>query len=44
LLEKLGLGEVAEPETTLTREEILSEVASGALTPAEAQELISQLP
>jgi hypothetical protein len=43
LLEKLGLGETAEPETTLTRDEILSEVASGALTPAEAQELISQL-
>jgi hypothetical protein len=43
LLEKLGLGEVAEPEATLTRDQILSEVASGALTPAEAQELISQL-
>jgi hypothetical protein len=27
----------------LTRDEILSEVASGALTPAEAQELISRL-
>ena len=44
LLEKLGLGETSEPETALTREQILSEVASGALTPAEAQELISQLP
>jgi hypothetical protein len=43
LLEKLGLGGTAQPETTLTREEILSEVASGALTPAEAQELINQL-
>jgi hypothetical protein len=43
LLEKLGLGETAEPEATLTRDQILSEVASGALTPAEAQELISQL-
>jgi hypothetical protein len=43
LLEKLGLGEAAEPERALTREEILSEVASGALSPAEAQELISQL-
>ena len=43
LLEKLGLGETAEPEPTLTRDQILSEVASGALTPAEAQELISQL-
>jgi hypothetical protein len=43
LLEKLGLGEAAEPEAVLTRDQILSEVASGALTPAEAQELISQL-
>ena len=41
LLEKLGLGETPEPETALTREQILSE---GALTPAEALELISQLP
>ncbi|HJY45290.1 MAG TPA: DUF2089 domain-containing protein [Propionibacteriaceae bacterium] len=43
LLEKLGLGETPEPETALTRDEILSEVASGALTPDEAQELISRL-
>jgi hypothetical protein len=43
LLEKLGLGEAPEPETALTRDQILSEVASGALSPAEAQELISQL-
>jgi len=43
LLEKLGLGEAAEPEAVLTREQILSEVASGALTPAEAQDLISRL-
>ena len=43
LLEKLGLGEAADPEAELTRDEILSEVASGALTPAEAQELISRL-
>ena len=43
LLEKLGLGGTPEPEATLTREEILSEVASGALTPDEAQELISRL-
>ena len=43
LLEKLGLGETPEPETALTREEILSEVASGALTPDEAQDLISRL-
>ena len=43
LLEKLGLGETPESESTLTREQILSEVASGALSPAEAQELISRL-
>jgi hypothetical protein len=43
LLEKLGLGETPEPEAALTREEILSEVASGALTPDEAQDLISRL-
>jgi hypothetical protein len=43
LLEKLGLGEAAEPEAALSREQILSEVASGALSPAQAQELISQL-
>ena len=43
LLEKLGLGEAAEPDTVLSREQILSEVASGALSPAEAQELITRL-
>jgi hypothetical protein len=43
LLEKLGLGEAAEQETGLSREQILSEVASGALSPAEAQELIGRL-
>jgi hypothetical protein len=43
LLEKLGLGEAAEPEPALTQDQILSEVASGALSPAEAQELIEQL-
>jgi hypothetical protein len=43
LLEKLGLGEAAEPEPALTQDQILSEVASGALSPAEAQELIKQL-
>jgi hypothetical protein len=43
LLEKLGLGEAAEPDTALSREQILSEVASGALSPAEAQELINRL-
>jgi hypothetical protein len=43
LLEKLGLGGTPEPQAALTREEVLSEVASGALTPDEAQELISRL-
>lgn len=43
LLEKLGLSEAAEPVAALTRDQILSEVASGALSPAEAQELISRL-
>ncbi len=43
LLEKLGLGEAAEPESGLSRVQILSEVASGALSPAEAKEMISRL-
>ena len=43
LLEKLGLGETAEREPALTRDQILSEVASGALSPIEARELIIQL-
>ena len=43
LLAKLGLGEVGEPATAPTREQILSEVSSGALTPSEAQTLLAQL-
>jgi hypothetical protein len=43
LLEKLGLGGTPESETGLTQDQILSEVASGALSPAEAQDLISRL-
>jgi hypothetical protein len=43
LLEKLGLGEATEPEPSLSREQILSEVAAGVLSPAEAKELISRL-
>jgi len=43
LLEKLGLGETTEPEPGLSREQILSEVAAGVLSPAEAKELISRL-
>ena len=41
LLIKLGRGDESEPTPTLTREQILSEVASGALSPAEAQTLLS---
>ena len=43
LLRTLGLGEVEEAPTVLTRDQVLSEVASGALTPAAAQELLAQL-
>ena len=43
LLEKLGLGAAPEPIQTLTREQVLSEVASGALSPAEAQALLVEL-
>ena len=42
LLDRLGL--TGEPESApLNREQILSEVAAGALTPAEAQRLLAQL-
>src|SRR6478609_9458018 len=43
LLNKLGLGEETAPEPVLTRDQILAEVASGAVTPAEAQELLAGL-
>jgi hypothetical protein len=43
LLEKLGLGAAPEPTQTLTRDQVLSEVAAGALSPAEAQALITEL-
>ncbi len=44
LLEKLGLGEQGEQTAPmLTRDQILAEVASGALTPAEAQNLLASL-
>jgi hypothetical protein len=43
LLTKLGLGDEAEPAAALTRDQILSEVASGALSPAEAQTLLAAL-
>jgi len=43
LLEKLGLGAVSGPSPRLTRDQVLSEVAAGALTPVEAQALLSEL-
>jgi hypothetical protein len=44
LLDKLGLGEPAEPVANeLTREQVLAEVASGALSPAEAAGLLATL-
>ena len=43
LLTKLGLGEETAPEPVLTRDQILAEVASGAVTPGEAQELLAGL-
>jgi hypothetical protein len=42
LLEKLGLADEPQPPP-LRREQILSEVAAGALTPAEAQRLLAEL-
>ena len=42
LLDKLGLADEPEPPP-LNREQILSEVAAGALTPAEAQRLLGEL-
>jgi hypothetical protein len=43
LLQKLGLGAAPEPVHTLTREQVLSEVAAGVLSPAEAQALLVEL-
>ncbi len=44
LLDKLGLGEPAAPApATLTREQVLAEVASGALGPEEAAALLQTL-
>ena len=44
LLEKLGLATGTEaPTTGLTRDQVLAEVASGALTPAEAEALLASL-
>jgi len=44
LLEKLGLAGTTDPApTSLTRDQVLAEVASGALSPAEAESLLSSL-
>ncbi|MDO5285930.1 MAG: DUF2089 domain-containing protein [Actinomycetia bacterium] len=44
VLSRLGLaGAEAEPEPVLTREQVLREVAAGALDPAEAQRLLVDL-
>ena len=43
LLRKLGLTSPEEAPTAPTREQILSEVASGALSPEEAQTLLAAL-
>jgi hypothetical protein len=43
LLVKLGMADTADVEEGLTREQVLAEVATGALTPSEAAELIASL-
>jgi hypothetical protein len=44
LLEKLGLaGTPDAPPASLTRDQVLAEVASGALSPAEAESLLASL-
>ncbi len=45
VLDRLGLNGAGEPEPTavLTREQVLAEVAAGALDPAEAQRLLVDL-
>ena len=43
LLRKLGLAAVEEAPTALTRDQVLSEVASGALSPDAAAELLATL-
>jgi hypothetical protein len=42
LLDKLGLGGEPQP-APLTRDQVLSEVAAGALTPSEGQRLLESL-
>ena len=43
LLRKLDLADDPEPEAGLSRDEILAEVASGALQPAEAERMLREL-
>jgi hypothetical protein len=43
LLVKLGLAGDTGPVATMTRDQVLSEVASGALSPAEAADLLAGL-
>nr|WP_239579179.1 DUF2089 domain-containing protein [Microlunatus panaciterrae] len=43
LLERLGLSGEPDQPAGMTREQILSEVAAGALTPVEATRLLQQL-
>jgi hypothetical protein len=43
LLRKLDLADNPEPQPRLSRDQILAEVASGALRPKEAEELIRNL-
>ncbi len=43
LLVKLGLGGEAEPSVGVTRDQILAEVASGALAPGEAAQLLADM-
>jgi hypothetical protein len=43
LLARLGLAGEAEPSPVLTRDQVLAEVASGALSPSEAAVLLAGL-
>ena len=44
VLVKLGLSGEAEPAAVLTRDQVLDEVRSGALSPSEAAKLLAGLP
>jgi hypothetical protein len=43
LLVKLGLGGEEDTDAPLTRDQVLAEVASGALTPEEGSELLAEM-